>query len=200
MNRNDAKTLRRSRAGHAAGLVLAAAVALAATACQSTPPAPGPSQGSSATTQRPDTSMPTNSPSNSSPHSTEASGRPGHVFVINLENKGYEEVWGSGSAAPYLSTTLRGQGVLLTRYYGIAHNSHPDYLAQISGQGSNEMTRHDCPVYAPFEQTGTAEPGQVEGHRLRVPGVGPDGRGPAQRRGQNLERLHGGHGRPLPAS
>lgn len=36
-----------------------------------------------------------------------------HVFVINLENKGYDTTWGTGSAAPYLSTTLRNQGVLL---------------------------------------------------------------------------------------
>jgi hypothetical protein len=28
------------------------------------------------------------------------SDRPGHVFVINLENKGYDTVWGAGSDAP----------------------------------------------------------------------------------------------------
>ena len=58
-----------------------------------------------------------------------ATGKVGHVFVINLENKGYETAWGSGSAAPYLSQTLRGQGVLLTQYYGIAHN----FRAQLPG-------------------------------------------------------------------
>jgi hypothetical protein len=89
--------------------------------------------------------------------------KPGHVFVINLENKGYDKVWGAGSAAPYLSRTLRAQGVLLSQYYGTAHNSNPDYLAQISGQGSNAMTRKDCPTYARFQQTGTTEPGQVQG-------------------------------------
>ncbi|MDQ6754904.1 MAG: phosphoesterase, partial [Actinomycetota bacterium] len=67
-----------------------------------------------------------------------ASGKVGHVFVINLENKGNESVWGSGSVAPYLSQTLRGQGVLLTQYYAIAHLSLPNYLAQISGQGPND--------------------------------------------------------------
>jgi len=29
----------------------------------------------------------------------------GHVFVINLENKGYDETWGPASAAPYLPQT-----------------------------------------------------------------------------------------------
>src|SRR6476620_6287924 len=56
----------------------------------------------------------------------------GHVFVINLENKGYDETWGPGSAAPYLSQTLRSQGVLLSSYYGTAHNSQPNYVAQVS--------------------------------------------------------------------
>jgi hypothetical protein len=45
-----------------------------------------------------------------------------HVFVVNLENKGYDETWGPDSPAPYLSQTLRAQGVLLTQYYGTAHN------------------------------------------------------------------------------
>ena len=56
-----------------------------------------------------------------------------HVFVINLENKGYDETFGPESPAPYLSKTLRGKGQLLTQYYGTAHNSLPNYLAQISG-------------------------------------------------------------------
>src|SRR5438128_477899 len=70
-----------------------------------------------------------------------------HVFVINLENKGYDTTWGPGSPAPYLSRTLRDQGQLLTQYYGIAHNSLPNYLAQISGQGPNIATQADCPFY-----------------------------------------------------
>lgn len=67
-----------------------------------------------------------------SPGAAPVFGTPGPGFVINLENKGYDKVWGAGSAAPYLSQTLRAQGVLLSQYYGTAHNSHPDYLAQIS--------------------------------------------------------------------
>ena len=92
-----------------------------------------------------------------------AAGKPGHVFVINLENKGYDKVWGEGSAAPYLSKTLRAQGVLLTQYYGTDRNSATDYIAQISGQASNAMTRADCPTYAPIASTETAEFGQLQG-------------------------------------
>src|SRR5919199_1309885 len=59
----------------------------------------------------------------------------GHVFVINLENKGYDETFGAGSPAPYLSKELRDQGQLLTQYHGVAHASLGNYIAQISGQG-----------------------------------------------------------------
>jgi hypothetical protein len=86
-----------------------------------------------------------------------------HVFVINLENKGYDSTWGQGSAAPYLSTTLRSQGVLLNQYYGTAHNSQPNYVAQISGQGPNPQMQADCQTYSPFAGTGTASQGQAVG-------------------------------------
>lgn len=136
-------------------LIIAAALALATAGCQSPPHGPAPSAGTETATASPEPG--------SSSAARPASGAPGHVFVINLENKGYDKVWGAGSTATYLSKTLRGKGVLLTQYYGIAHNSNPNYLAQISGQASNEMTRNDCPTYAPFQQTGTASPGQVQG-------------------------------------
>jgi phosphatidylinositol-3-phosphatase len=86
-----------------------------------------------------------------------------HVFVINLENKGYDATWGPGSAAPYLSTTLRNQGVLLNQYYGVAHNSLPNYIAEISGQGPNPQTQADCQIYSPFVGSGTVDPGQAVG-------------------------------------
>jgi len=93
----------------------------------------------------------------------------GHVFVINLENKGYDETWGPGSPAPYLSETLRRQGVLLTQYYGTAHNSLPNYQAQISGQGPNKQTQGDCQSYSPFVGAGTVAPGQYVGEGCVFP-------------------------------
>ena len=86
-----------------------------------------------------------------------------HVFVINLENKGYDSAWGADSAAPYLSKTLRAKGVLLNQYFGVAHNSLPNYIAQISGQGPNAQTQADCQTYSPFVGTGTVAPGQAVG-------------------------------------
>ncbi len=86
-----------------------------------------------------------------------------HVFVINLENKGYEETWGPGSPALYLSQTLRSKGVLLSQYYGTAHNSLPNYIAQISGQGPNKQGQADCQTYTAFQGSGTVEPGQFVG-------------------------------------
>jgi hypothetical protein len=80
-----------------------------------------------------------------------------HVFVINIENKGYDETWGDASKAPYLARKLRRQGVLLTSYYGTAHNSLPNYIAQISGQAPNFSTQLDCLTYSKFQRSGHAQ-------------------------------------------
>jgi phospholipase C len=86
-----------------------------------------------------------------------------HVFVINIENKGYDSTWGPSSAAPYLAKTLRSKGVLLNTYYGTAHNSQPNYVAQLSGQGPNPQMQGDCQVYSTFVGATTAAPGQAVG-------------------------------------
>jgi phosphatidylinositol-3-phosphatase len=157
-------------------VVLVAALLVVGTACQGPSgdgtPAPGPS--TTATTGS--STVPTSaapSPTDSPLPTAAAAGKIGHVFVINLENQSYDKTWGPDSAAPYLSQTLRSQGVLLTQYYGVAHHSNPNYLAQISGQASNPMTRNDCTTYAPFVQTGTADPGQVLGSGCVYPASVP---------------------------
>src|SRR5512139_3641876 len=86
-----------------------------------------------------------------------------HVFVVNLENKGYDETFGPDSPAPYLSKTLTSKGQLLTEYYGTAHNSLGNYIAQVSGQGPNPQTQGDCQMYSDFVQTGTVAPDQAVG-------------------------------------
>lgn len=99
----------------------------------------------------------------------------GHVYVINLENKGYDRVWDPDSGAPYLSTTLRSQGVLLTQYYAIARSSLPNYIAQISGQAPNARTLNNCARFVPFVWEGTVPPGQAVGsgclYPTRVPTI-----------------------------
>jgi phosphatidylinositol-3-phosphatase len=76
-----------------------------------------------------------------------------HVFVINFENEGYDETWGPDSEAPYLAKHLRRMGVLLNYYYATAHNSLPNYIAQISGQAPDQSTQFDCQGYFDFVAT-----------------------------------------------
>lgn len=97
-----------------------------------------------------------------------------HVFVINIENKGYDETWGPSSAAPYLAKTLRSRGVLLNTYYGTAHNSQPNYVAQISGQGPNPQMQGDCQNYSQFVGAGIAPPGQAVGQGCVFPATVPN--------------------------
>ena len=86
-----------------------------------------------------------------------------HVFVIVLENEGYDVTFGPNSKAPYLSQTLTSQGVLLSQYYGTGHVSLDNYIAMISGQAATPQTRNDCQVYADFVQTGLTSDGQAIG-------------------------------------
>lgn len=92
-----------------------------------------------------------------------------HVFVVNIENKDYERAWGPGSEAPYLAKTLRRKGVLLSSYYGTAHNSLGNYLAQISGQAPDPEIQGDCQVFSEFESTGVVPPGQYAGQGCVFP-------------------------------
>jgi len=96
-----------------------------------------------------------------------------HVFVINLENKGFDTTFGPSSPAPYLSSALRGQGLLMTQYYGTAHNSLPNYIAQISGQGPNPVTQGDCLIYTDVVTATTASPGQAVGQGCVYPASVP---------------------------
>ncbi len=96
-----------------------------------------------------------------------------HVFVINLENKGFRETFGPDSKAPFLSRRLRAKGVLLEQYYGTAHHSLPNYIAQISGQAPDPQTQGDCRTYSRFVRTGTVAPQQAVGHGCVFPAAVP---------------------------
>jgi len=67
-----------------------------------------------------------------------------HVFLIVLENKSYAETWGPNPGAPYLGTTLRAQGNLLSQYYATSHDSLGNYVSMVSGQPANPNTQADC--------------------------------------------------------
>lgn len=93
-----------------------------------------------------------------------------HIFVIMLENKGFAQTFGSGSAAPYLAQTLTAQGQLLTNYYGTAHNSLPNYIAMLSGQAPDPATQGDCSTYQDFSPSNTfAGYGQIVGQGCVYP-------------------------------
>lgn len=86
-----------------------------------------------------------------------------HVFVIVLENEGYDTTFGPNSKAPYLSQSLTAHGVLLSQYFGTGHASLDNYIAMISGQAATPDTRNDCQVYKNFAQTGLTPDGQAIG-------------------------------------
>jgi phosphatidylinositol-3-phosphatase len=65
-----------------------------------------------------------------------------HVVVIVFENRSYGQVIGSAQARTF--NRLARSGALLTRYYGVAHPSLPNYLAMVSGSTHGVTT--DCIV------------------------------------------------------
>jgi len=87
----------------------------------------------------------------------------GHVFLIVLENQSFDVTFGPDSPAPYLSHTLRSQGVLLAQYFATGHVSLDNYIAMISGQAATKETRLDCSTYQDFVLTGMTKDGQAVG-------------------------------------
>jgi phosphatidylinositol-3-phosphatase len=92
-----------------------------------------------------------------------------HVFVIVLENQGYQATFGPHSNAPYLARTLTQKGVLLTQYFATGHFSLDNYLAMISGQAATPETRDDCEIFAEFVSSGTTADGQAIGRGCVYP-------------------------------
>jgi phosphatidylinositol-3-phosphatase len=118
--------------------LLAAVFPLVLAACTSTAGRPGHGTGTS---------------SGVAESSSAAPGRPmalRHVWVIELENEGYAQSFGTPSADPYLARTLPRMGALLKNYYAIGHSSAANYIGQISGQAPDLATQVDCPIWVPF--------------------------------------------------
>jgi hypothetical protein len=93
----------------------------------------------------------------------------GHVFVVVLENENASTTFGADSPAPYLSKTLPTQGAFLPNYYGVTHLSLGNYVAMVSGQGSNPETQADCQIYSDFVGGVTGLDGQAIGHGCVYP-------------------------------
>jgi phosphatidylinositol-3-phosphatase len=93
----------------------------------------------------------------------------GHVFVIVLENENASTTFGPDSPAPYLSKTLPTQGAYVPEYYGVTHESLGNYVAMVSGQGSNPETQADCQIYTDFVGGVFGPDGQILGHGCVYP-------------------------------
>ncbi len=120
-----------------------------------------------------------------------------HVFVINIENKGFRHDLGRRSSqAPYLAKTLRPTGCpALASYYGTAHHSLGNYLAQISGPGPRPRHPARLPdVHRASASTGAdARPGQVVGNGCVYPATVKTLADQLQAAGLVVARLHAGH-------
>src|SRR5215475_5463253 len=92
-----------------------------------------------------------------------------HVFIIVLENKGFDTTFRAGTDAPYLADTMPKQGALLRQYYGIGHFSLGNYIAMISGVAPTIQTQSDCPHFDEFVETSTAPEGQPVGNGCVYP-------------------------------
>jgi phosphatidylinositol-3-phosphatase len=105
-------------------------------------------------------------------HAATASARPqpgvGHVFIVMLENEGYNATFGWRSPAGFLKQ-LRRQGAEVRNYYGIGHFSLDNYIALISGQAPNPATGQDCTQFTEFIATGVTSDGQAIGNGCVYP-------------------------------
>lgn len=91
--------------------------------------------------------------------------KPGHIFILILENQSFSRTFSPNSPAPYLAHELPAKGALLRNYYGIGHNSLDNYIALVSGQAPNVATQRDCTKFVEFklDQPTLDENGQAIG-------------------------------------
>jgi phosphatidylinositol-3-phosphatase len=93
----------------------------------------------------------------------------GHVFIVILENQNAATTFAPDSPAHYLSRTLPKQGAFIPNYYGITHESLGNYIALVSGQGSNPQTQADCMFYTEFSGAAFGPDGQLLGQGCVYP-------------------------------
>jgi hypothetical protein len=96
-----------------------------------------------------------------------------HVFVIFLENENADVTFAPDSPAPYLSQVLPEKGVFMPNFYGVTHLSLGNYIALLSGQGSNPETQSDCQIYSDFVGVTFGSNGQLQGQGCVYPASVP---------------------------
>jgi hypothetical protein len=143
-----------SSGGGGAAAPAAAAPEPAPEASYAASPAPAPEPAS-----EPDAKKPARAPAEAEPEA----GPVKHVFVISLASPGFEQSLGTQSQMPYLSTTLRPQGELLSNYTLLDDGSLPNGIAAISGQPPNSATADGCPGYEAFSSVKANSNGVLAG-------------------------------------
>jgi Phosphoesterase family len=116
-----------------------------------------------------ETASPPGKPAAPTETSPEA-GRIKHVFVISLASSGYDEAFGATPQMPYLASTLRPEGQLLSGYSLLDDSALPNQIAAISGQPPNERTKENCPTFSDFPASAKlTSKGTVEGDGCLYP-------------------------------
>jgi hypothetical protein len=70
-----------------------------------------------------------------------------HVVIVSLTGHTAAEAFDAGSPAPYLSSELPAQGVLLRHYHPTGSGALANGLALLTGRRATPEAEADCPVY-----------------------------------------------------
>jgi len=70
-----------------------------------------------------------------------------HVFVIMMENTGYDTLVGNPNA-PWINSAIATYGVA-TSYFGVSHPSQPNYIAATSGSTNGVADDNDTTINVP---------------------------------------------------
>src|SRR5437870_2456812 len=70
-----------------------------------------------------------------------------HIFVIMMENTGYNSLIGN-SNAPWINKAATTYG-LATNYFGVTHPSQPNYIAATSGSTNGVVDDSDVTINVP---------------------------------------------------
>ncbi|MGN6201370.1 MAG: alkaline phosphatase family protein [Solirubrobacterales bacterium] len=92
-----------------------------------------------------------------------------HVFLIVLDEGGYEETFGEISTSTYFKEELPAQGELLTNYFAVTKGELANQIALLSGQGPTPETAAGCLAYGDIAPGTESTEGQVEGNGCVYP-------------------------------
>jgi phosphatidylinositol-3-phosphatase len=70
-----------------------------------------------------------------------------HVFVIMMENTGFDSLIGNPNA-PFINSVAATNG-LATNYFGVTHPSQPNYIAATSGSTNGVVNDNDTTINVP---------------------------------------------------